>query len=342
MSAKRRLLLICPQFFNYHEAILDAARRMAIAAEWIEDRGGSGLAFKVALKVLPDTTRRLTQGRVRELIDHLHEPGTIDDILIVKGDGLSASTLKLLQMRAPNARTTLYLWDSAANIPGIHAVARLSDRVLTFDPSDAVRFEWGFLPLFSRDEAVPPGEPGVPAYDWSFVGSLHSDRHRVLRRLVQYHPALKCRMHCYAQSRLASFVRSYRDPAAILPSAIPVTTKLLTADEARDITRTSRAVVDIEHPAQVGLTMRTIETLVGGRKLITTNANLRAYDIYDPSRVAIIDRRRPRISPDFFSVPFAPIPESIARSYHVVSWLERALAHGPPGESPIRPLGAST
>lgn len=338
MTRGRRLLLICPQFFSYHEAILAAARRSGMSAEWIEDRGGSGWLFKAALKVFPDLTRRLSQGRARDLIKRLAEPEMIDDILIVKGDGLSDSTLALLQKRAPNARTTLYLWDSERNIPGVHALARLSDRVLTFDPRDADRFGWGFLPLFCRDAVVPGGKGGDCRYDWSFVGSLHSDRHRILRRLVASAPDTTWRVHCFAQNRIAGFIRSYRDPAAILPSAIPVTSELMSAARAREITLASRAVVDIEHPAQVGLTMRTIEALLSGRKLITTNAHLKSYNLYHPSRATIIDRDSPRIDRDFFFVPFEPIPEAIARSYHVDCWLEQALAElRPPGH--LRPRG---
>ena len=66
-----------------------------------------------------------------------------------------------------------------------------------------------------------------------------------------------------------------------------------------DIFMSSRAVLDVTHPRQCGLTMRTLETLGASKKLVTTNTAVRGYDFYDPTNIAVIDRRSPIIDPDF-------------------------------------------
>ena len=50
------------------------------------------------------------------------------------------------------------------------------------------------------------------------------------------------------------------------------------------------AVLDIEHPKQVGLTMRTFEVLASGRKLITTNRSIINHEFYDPLRMCYRQR----------------------------------------------------
>lgn len=294
-------------------------------AEWIEDRGGFSWPYKIGLKVLPGVTRSLTQTPAITAFNQLESPENIDHILIVKGDGLSARTLQMMRAMATNARVTLYLWDSCRNIPGVLDLAKLCDSVLSFDPLDAARYGWGFRPLFSRVQSSAGAEL-EHQYDWSFVGSLHSDRHRVLRGLVASAPNLSWYVHCYAQNRFAGFARSYRDPKTMLPSAVPITSDIMTPQDARNISLRSRAVLDIEHPAQIGLTMRTIETLLDGQKLITTNANVKDYDLYDPSRVQVIDRRNPRFDEGFFGVPFKPIETAVSSKYLVDNWLQAALA----------------
>ena len=57
------------------------------------------------------------------------------------------------------------------------------------------------------------------------------------------------------------------------------------AAEIVDVVRSSRAVLDIQHFKQTGLTMRTLETFGAGKKLITTNHEVKKYDFYDESRV---------------------------------------------------------
>lgn len=333
MSERPRLLIICPQFFGYHEAILSAAKGQGIDATWIEDRGGSSWPYKIGLKVLPTLTRNLTQQRALEKIEALDNPQGIDHVLIVKGDGLSLQTLQLLKSRASNAQISLYLWDNAKNIPSIERLAALCDRVLTFDPGDAQKTGWSFLPLFSRFTPSAPQPVENLQYDWSFIGSLHSDRHRVLRGLVASNPRLKYFVHCYSQNVMAGFLRSYRDPKAILPSAIPVTDQQLSSTEVQRISSQSKAVVDIEHPEQTGLTMRTIESLLQGQKLITTNTRLLDYDLYDPTRACVIDRAQPVIPESFLNEPFRAVPDEVANDYHIDSWLRKAIEISPKHET---------
>ena len=61
------------------------------------------------------------------------------------------------------------------------------------------------------------------------------------------------------------------------------------AAEIVDVVRSSRAVLDIQHFKQTGLTMRTLETLGAGKKSIATNSDVREYDFYDEGRVVTID-----------------------------------------------------
>jgi hypothetical protein len=87
----------------------------------------------------------------------------------------------------------------------------------------------------------------------------------------------------------------------------------------------SRIVVDIERPVQCGYTMRTLETLGAGRKLITTNAEVINSDFYVPDNIAIIDRNSPRISAEFFTSVYQPVPPKILYRYSLEGWLDEVL-----------------
>jgi hypothetical protein len=88
------------------------------------------------------------------------------------------------------------------------------------------------------------------------------------------------------------------------------------------ISGNSRAIVDVEHPKQKGLTMRTFETLGKEKKLITTNGNIRAYDFYNDANISIIDRANPAINKEFIYLPFRPLPEILYYKYSIDGWLE--------------------
>jgi hypothetical protein len=336
--AERRLLILSPLFFGYHKAMLEAASRIGIAADWIDVRASKKVAYKVALKVAPGLTRQTTQRTLEAALAQVDWSRPPTDILIIKGDGLTAATLKKLRGRAPAARVTLYMWDGVDNVPGVMKIAAGVDRRVTFDPIDAEALGWEFLPLFFRQAPRGPDPETDMLWDWSFVGSIHSDRHRILSKLAAAHTEARWRVHAFVPNALVRAAYAIRDPGLLLPGPVPVTHSVLTATEVEEISARSRAIVDIQHPRQTGLTMRTIETLLAGSKLITTNQTLKMYDLYHPSRIAVLDRDYPRLDPEFLQMPFDPIPAEIVQSYHIDTWLARLLSDAPLVKVPtVRP-----
>lgn len=327
--AERKLLILSPRFFDYHEAMLEAAGRIGIAAEWVDVRAFKSVAYKAALKLAPGLTRKVTQGAMEETLEQLDWSRPPTDILLVKGDGMTQATLRKLRARAPDAHVTLYMWDGVDNVPGVMKIATEVDRKVTFDPIDANAFGWDFLPLFVTQAQHRPDKDIELIWDWSFVGSIHSDRHRILNKLALAHPEFRRRIHAHVPNTLARAAYGLRDPGLLLPSQVPVTQSVLTLQEIHEISARSRAVVDIQHPRQTGLTMRTITTLLTGGKLITTNQTLKMYDLYHPSRIAVIDRNKPQLDLDFLQMPFEPIPKEIVQSYHIDTWLARLLSDRP-------------
>ena len=96
----------------------------------------------------------------------------------------------------------------------------------------------------------------------------------------------------------------------------------MSINDVASIMRRSKCVLDIQHPDQTGLTMRTIETVGSKKKIITTNKDIINYDFYDPSNILIIDRNNPQINREFIRGPFHGISESIRYKYTLAGWLE--------------------
>ena len=62
----------------------------------------------------------------------------------------------------------------------------------------------------------------------------------------------------------------------------------------------SRVVLDLPHPMQTGLTMRTIEAIGSKKKLITTNVDIVNYDFYNPKNILLIERENINFDKSFF------------------------------------------
>jgi len=88
----------------------------------------------------------------------------------------------------------------------------------------------------------------------------------------------------------------------------------------------SAVLVDIHHPGQTGLTMRTIECVGARRKMITTNQDVVNYDFYRPQNILVVDRLAPVVPPGFMEAPYVMLPDALYRQYSLRSWLNRLLA----------------
>jgi len=84
----------------------------------------------------------------------------------------------------------------------------------------------------------------------------------------------------------------------------------------------SKIVIDIQHPNQTGLTMRTIEAIGSYTKILTTNHDIINYDFYNPNNVLIIDRNNPQFDNDFFSKPIVPYEKDLYYKYSIEGWID--------------------
>ena len=98
--------------------------------------------------------------------------------------------------------------------------------------------------------------------------------------------------------------------------------RALSSEEVMEVVASSKAVLDIQHPKQTGLTMRTIEMLGVKRKLITTNPAVKEYDFYNPQNILVIDRANPIVNKEFLESLYSPINEKLYYKYSLDGWIE--------------------
>lgn len=336
------VLLVSPLTFSYHETICDELRNSGHRVTWWNDRAGTGVLYKLALRVFPQLTKSLSEWRYLQLLSRL-DRSAITDVLVIKGEGLSRSVIDTIRKALPQASMGLYLWDGVENVPGVLRLAEVFDSVSTFDPHDAATRGWLFRPLFARQIAATTTRVGAPPrFDWCFVGTLHSDRHRVITALRKRTPPGRSFVFGYLPGRLLYVLRHLADPTLWSAPKESLSTHSMPAQDVAAIVATSLAVLDIEHPRQRGLTMRTIETLLAGKKLVTTNTLVTASDLFHPSRVQLIDREHPTISQDFVDMPFLPVPDKIAATYSCAAWIRQLLLYQREAQRAKRACGAIT
>ena len=91
--------------------------------------------------------------------------------------------------------------------------------------------------------------------------------------------------------------------------------------EISEIVDESKIIIDIQHPKQTGLTMRTIEMLGMNKKIITTNEDIKNYDFFDENNIKIINREDNYFDFTDLKSDYVNLDDSIYSYYSLSSWI---------------------
>jgi hypothetical protein len=322
------LLLIGGGFFGYADEITRALSLRGRNVAWFEDRPALDTVTKSLLRVAPSLVAAKSEAYFEGIIAKMRgQP--IRDILVIKGEALAPKSVERLRATMPQARLTLYFWDSYRNMPK-DSPQKLSlfDKCFTFDPHDAESDRrLTYRPLFYVDDyaSLPQREPDI---DLLFLGTIHSDRYAILSRLSHaLPPGVRFEKILYFPSRVVYAVRRIGDPQFWRARRDEFVFDPISKTDIQRLISRARVVVDIERSVQSGLTMRTIEMLGAGKKLLTTNSNVIMADFFNSNNIAVIDRRRPIVAPSFLKSAYEPPAAKLLKRYSLSGWLDEVLPH---------------
>lgn len=213
-----------------------------------------------------------------------------DKIFIIKGEFLSQSHIDLMNNFWPNSERILYLWDSFINHTNKDVLSKNFKNIYSFDRVDCSELGFKFRPLFYTTLNTKNKTTINYKWDFSFVGSFSEHRLKELRLIKdfckKYNLKYKFRLlegkkKYYWNRIIGNYSSKDRDI---------LTTKIISYDEYLDITSASKCIVDFPNEKQTGLTIRTLETLAYGKKIITTNKTLAEYSDIDKSSYYIKEK----------------------------------------------------
>ena len=101
----------------------------------------------------------------------------------------------------------------------------------------------------------------------------------------------------------------------------------MTYEEIINAIRETRAILDLNREDQTGLTLRPLEALFFKRKLVTNNAHIKSYKVYNPENVFVVSDNDFTGLEDFLKRPYVPAgnEEEIFRRYTFSDWLGRIV-----------------
>jgi len=254
----------------------------------------------------------------REIIKELQKNNEIQDVILtIKGDFIDPKSI--LEFKKYAKRTVGFFNDNTYRCPKIKRVIPYFDEVYSFEKEDCEKFNLQFATnwIYSENNA----SENKNNFDYGVFNISTIDKR--LPILVRIAEELKSK-----NINFKFIVLDVKHKATVNDN-ITYIDKPMPLSEVNDYTNKSKVLLDINRNGQIGLTFRIFESLGLEKKLITTNADIKNYDFYNPNNILVVDENNPVIPASFFENEYEKIPDAIFEKYTIEGWINNVIFKKP-------------
>lgn len=325
----KRILFFAPKFFNYEVEIKAKMEELGAQVDFYDERMNPSNLDKVIIRLRKKILNKKIIKYYNNIIDKTQNI-KYNYVFFLSPETITKDLLEKFRNDQKNAKFIVYMYDSIKNKKNVHEILDCFDSCFSFDKGDCkfdLRFK--FRPLFYLDAYRNHSKQlNNTEYDISFIGTVHSDRYTVIKSIKEQaiFNKMKTNFFMYFPSKIIYLIKKNLDKNYKNTDIKDFSFKSMSKEKVLEIISNSKVILDIQHPNQIGLTMRTIEMIGMKKKIITTNKEIKSYDFYNSNNIKVIDRNNPILELDFIKNDYVEIDKDIYEKYCITSWLEEIFS----------------
>ncbi|SEA87245.1 hypothetical protein SAMN05443667_110127 [Flavobacterium gillisiae] len=320
----KKILFFSVQTFNLEKEIKQKMEENGAIVTYYDERPSNNNFTKGIIRL----KRSLYQKKIDDYYQGiLKETGNIsyDFLFVNRGEVITVEFLEKFKQQQPNCELIFFTWDSFTNHAHPTTILKYFHKRFSFDLEDAEKYNIGFRPLFYLDKYknIKKNDVCKEKYDLLFLGTAHSDRYLISTKVSNWcsKNELTAFTFYYMHSKAVYWYKKKFDKSFKEFDYKKLSFNSLSTDEIVKLYTMSNVILDINHPGQKGLTMRTFEAIGSGKKMITTNSEVKKYPFYSPDIFYVIDRDKIVLDKTFFTSPVLAIPENMYYNCSIEGWL---------------------
>lgn len=321
----KKILFFSVQTFNLEKEIKKKLEELGAKVDYFDERPSNNNFAKGIIRIKRNFyQKKIDNYYTRILLETKNE--NYNYLFVNRGEVVPEFFLQNFKKDHPECECIFYTWDSFTNHSHPTQILKYFHKKFTFDPGDAVKYGLNFRPLFFLDsyKSLDSNNDAKCKYDLLFLGTAHSDRYTISNKVKEWCDINNLKSYCYyfIHGRFVYFYKKIFDKSFQLFDYKKLSFKSLTTNEILELYKNSNVILDINHPGQNGLTMRTFETIGSGKKMITTNSEVKKYPFYNSNNIYVIDRNDVVLDKDFFELPYSPIEKELYYKSSIEGWLK--------------------
>ncbi|MDL2143335.1 hypothetical protein QQY79_12450 [Flavobacterium tructae] len=320
----KNVLFFSVQTFNLEKEIIKKLTDFGANVDYYDERPSNNNFTKGIIRL----KRNLLQVIINKYYSKILRDTAnkhYDFLFVNKGEVIPEFFLKEFKKMHLSCQCVFYTWDSFLNNKNALAILKYFDKKFSFDSNDSVNYGLEFRPLFYLDfyKNIDSISNSKISNDLLFLGTAHSDRYQISNSIANWCTENKLKSFCYyyMQGRLVYFYKKMFDKTFKQFDYKKLNFSSLSSEDLFAHYKKSKVILDINHPGQKGLTMRTFEAIGAKRKIITTNTEVQKYAFYNSNNILIIDRENNQLDKDFFESDYIDIDAGLYERMSLKGWL---------------------
>lgn len=318
------IIFFSVQTFNLEKEIIKKLEELGANVEYYDERPSNSNFTKGIIRFKRSVYQHKIDQYYKDILRNTLEK-KYDFLFVNRGEVVPEFFLKEFKKLHQDCKFIFYTWDSFTNHKHPTSILHCFDRKFTFDSDDAVKYQINFRPLFFLDvyKNIKKSQDIKSKYNLLFLGTAHSDRYKISTQVVEWcnQNGLTSFCYYYMHGKLVYFYKKFFDKSFEEFDFKKLSFKSLTTKQILELYKNSDVILDINHPGQKGLTMRTFEAAGAGKKIITTNKEVRKYSFFNLNNIEVIDRDNIQINESFFKSKYENISDEIYEKMSIEGWL---------------------
>lgn len=290
----KKVLFIAAKFYHYTEAVYSKLKSYNADVTFYYERDTS-LKHVIIANFFSNKMETWQDNHYKKILKETANQ-TFDYLIVIRGYKMSNWFVDELRKRNPSIYTIMYQWDlySLWDADYRHLM-RSFHKTLSFDYNDCATLNIPYAPTFHMDEyANIQNHPST--FDFIYCSNHTDEKYEFMNTFLKYaaERGLKVRTHLY-MSWLKYIKETFKGNKIDYHK---VSFRRLNRHEYFKLFCQSKTVVDFSASMQSGLTMRVIDALGSGKRIMTNNPNVTNEPGFNPQQVIIYDVKNFAL-PDF-------------------------------------------
>lgn len=327
MDKNKNILLITQVFFRLSNQIIEELERQGYNVSVFEWRPRLNFFTKILFYHVPFMKPLMMKKHTKRIIKETKDK-QYDLVFFCSPVFFSEKQMISLVETYKNTKKVYFMWDSLRMYPVVKSHIKHVDKFYSFDLTDCKEYSLEYQGDFSEPIKLNKDQ-SEKKYDLIYLGTATPSRFRVLKDLSKY---------CVDNNITYKFVQFFRYKFSYIANKIlhpkymkgskisDFVFKPLNAEEKDNLYNQGKVLVDVTRVEQNGLTNRCVDALTSNIKIITNNANIAEYDLYNKNNVAVFSSDNySEISKEFIEKEFEPIDQKICESYSLKSFIDKIV-----------------